>query len=223
MSRNFIVIDAEQRSDEWKLARAGRLTASAASDITAKLKDGKTYAASRYNTVVRLAIERLTGAPDDNVFVNDAMQWGIDWESTAFGAYEALTGQMAQRVGFVARTDLMIGCSPDGIIGDFQGGLELKCPQKGTHYGYVRGDAKVPAKYLPQLLHSLWVTGAEYWDFMSYHPQFPPHMQTFYVRVERTAVERELAAYIKTAEAFLVEVEAEVAACKGWSVMEETA
>ena len=214
------MIEAEQRSPEWLAARAGRLTASEAYDITAKLKDGKTFSSSRYNKMVEKAVERLTGQPMESTFTNDAMQWGIEWEPAAFGAYEALTGQMAQRVGFVAHEDLAIGCSPDGIIGDFVGGLELKCPQKGTHYGYWRGDRAVPSKYLPQLLHSLWVTGAEYWDWMSYHPQFPPHMQTVYVHVERTAVEKELDAYIKTAKAFLAEVETEVAACKGWSVME---
>jgi hypothetical protein len=217
----FIVIDAEQRSPEWRKARAGRLTASEARDVLATIKSGE--AAARRDLRIQKVVERLTGEPEDDVFVNAAMQWGIDCEPLAFNAYEALTGQMAHRVGFLAHTELLIGCSPDGVIGDFVGGLEIKCPKKATHWGYLRGDQVCPPEYLPQILHSLWVTGAAYWDFLSFDPRFPPHLQTFYVRVDRSHVATELVSYIEKAKAFLAEVDREVSAAQGFAALKETA
>jgi hypothetical protein len=77
----------------------------------------------------------------------------------------------------------------------------------------------VPPEYQPQLLHSLWVTGAGYVDFLSYDPRFPDGMQTFYVRFVRD--EDAVQAYAKKALAFLEEVKAEVDAirsCRALSV-----
>jgi hypothetical protein len=219
--RAFTVIDAEQRSPEWRKARAGRLTASEARDVLATIKSG--VAAAYRDLKVQKVVERLTGDPEDSDFINAAMQWGIECEPLAFNAYEALTGQMATRVGFLAHNELMIGCSPDGIIGDFVGGLEIKCPKKATHWGYLRGDGKCPAEYLPQIYHSLWVTGAEYWDFLSFDPRFPAPLQTFYVRVDRTEHQDGIAAYREKALAFLNEVDLEVESAKGWKALEAIA
>ncbi len=216
--RAFVVVDAEQRSPAWFAARAGRLTASCARDVLATIKSGE--AAARRDLRVQLITERLTNSVQENGFVSSAMEWGISHEAEAFAAYEGLTGELATRVGFLAHNELMIGCSPDGVIGDFVGGLELKAPKSATHYGYLRGDVAVPSEYLPQILHSLWVTGAQYWDFLSFDPRFPAHLQTFYVRVERVSVESELAAYIEKATAFLAEVDRDVAAAQGWRVLE---
>jgi hypothetical protein len=42
-------------------------------------------------------------------------------EADAFAAYEAATGNLARRVGFLAHPELMAGCSPDGEVGNFTG------------------------------------------------------------------------------------------------------
>jgi hypothetical protein len=71
------------------------------------------------------------------------------------------------------------GASPDGLVGD-EGGIEIKCPLPHTHVSYLRaGD--VPSKYIPQIQGCLWITGREWWDFMSYHPA----MEDLIVRVYR--------------------------------------
>lgn len=145
------------------------------------------------------------------------MQWGIDHEAAAFSAYEGLTGNMATRVGFIAHNTIMAGCSPDGVLDDCRGGLELKCPKQATHLGYLRGNKVCPPEYVPQLVHSMWVTGAEYWDFMSFDPRFPPELQVFYARVERD--EKAIAEYEAKALAFLAEVDTEVSSLKGWKVV----
>jgi hypothetical protein len=207
--RNFTVCEAPQRSPEWKRARAGRLTASRARDMLATIKSGE--AAARRDLRVQLVVERLTGEPQDSDFVNADMQRGMDLEADAFAAYEAVTGQMAERCGFVAHSDLLIGCSPDGVINDFGGIVELKVPRSATHLGYLRAGT-VPPEHLPQILHALWVTGAAYCDFLSYDPRFPSHLQTFYTRV--VADPKQIEDYAAKALAFLEEVERDVLAVK---------
>jgi hypothetical protein len=207
---SFTVIDAEQRSEAWRLARAGRVTASRASDFLAKVKSGG-YSTSRKNYLVQLAAERLTGQPQDDGFVSAAMTRGLELEPAAFRAYEAVTGELAQRVGFLADDDLLIGASPDGVIGNFAGVLELKVPNPATHVGYLRAGV-LPPDYLPQVMHQLLVSGAEYCDFMSYGPNFPEGLQTFLVRVKRADVD--LDGYRAELLRFLAEVETEVAALR---------
>ncbi len=202
--RNFVVIDAEQRSAEWFAARAGKVTASRASDFLARTKTG--YSTSRKNYLIQLCAERLTGQPQEDGYVSPAMLRGVELEPAAFAAYESLTGEMPSHVGFLAHTELPIGTSPDGVIGDFDGILELKVPNPATHIGYLKAGG-LPADYLPQVSHHLFVSGASYVDFMSYGPNFPDALQTFLVRVYRSDVD--LVAYEKELRSFLAEIERE--------------
>lgn len=210
---NFTVIDAEQRSAEWFAARAGKLTGSKASLVTDFLKSGKESAARR-DYRLQLVCERLTGRPqeDGEGFVNAAMQRGIELEPKAFAAYEALTGSVAVRTGFLAHTTLAAGCSLDGHVDNFAGIVEIKCPKSATHMGYWRGPGTAPEDHIPQIIHNLWISGAEWCDFLSYDDRFPEEMQTFLVRVKRTDVD--LAGYEKAALAFLADVQTEVDAIR---------
>lgn len=209
MSRAFTVVYAEQRTPEWKAARVGRLTASRAKDVLATIKSGE--AAARRDYRLQLVCERLTGEPQDSTFVNADMERGTELEPMAFAAYEGVTGTVLDRCGFVAHDELAIGCSPDGIVGDFDGLVELKVPRSATHLGYLRSGG-VPPDHLAQLLHALWVTGAPWCDFVSYDPRFPVNLQLFRVRLERD--EAQLAAYAEKALTFLAEVEREVEAVR---------
>ena len=202
-------MDAEQRSPAWFAARAGKVTASRASDFLAKTKSG--YSTSRKNYLVQLVAERLTGQPQDDGYVSPAMLRGMELEPQAFATYEATTGQMPRKVGFLEHVELPIGSSPDGVIGDFEGVLELKVPNPATHLGYLKAGG-LPADYLPQVSHHLLVSGAAYCDFMSYGPNFPDHLQVFLVRVYRSEID--LAAYEKELRIFLGEIEIELRALK---------
>jgi hypothetical protein len=208
---SFSIVDVEQRSAEWFACRAGRLTASCAKHLLSKGK-GSAESAGRRDLRARLVVERLTGKPEDDGdgFTNAAMQWGVEHEAEAFAAYEALTGTLTSRVGFLAHHELMAGGSPDGVIGDFEGLLEIKCPKSATHLGYLRGSKAVPAEHQAQLIHMLWLTGCEYIDFLSFDPRFPPHLQTFLVRLTRSSVD--VPAYELAARLFLTEVDTDVAA-----------
>lgn len=205
----MIVVPCDQRSHAWRLHRVGRATGSKASAILATVKSGE--AAARRDYRLQLVCERLTGQPQDSDYINDDMQRGIDLEPAAFAAYEALTGLIPSRVGFVMHDTLWAGASPDGLLDGGAGILELKVPRSATHLRYLR-DGGLPKEHEPQILHNLLVTGARYADFLSFDPRFPPDLQTFYVRVEPTA--DALDDYRRKLTAFLEEVELDLAALR---------
>jgi len=203
----MIINNCAQRTPEWFTARLGRLTGSSAADMLATIKSGE--AAARRDLRMRLVCERLTGTPQDDTFSTAATQRGIDLEPAAFAAYEALTGQVVARVGFCGHETLMAGCSPDGYFDQFKGLLSLKCPKTTTHVAYMRAEV-MPAAYVPQMTHEMWITGAQYYDFMSFDDRLPADLQTYLIRVPRNA--SMIAAYEDVARTFLDEVDREYAA-----------
>lgn len=200
------IMDCEQRSPEWYAARAGRLTGSVADAIMATLKSGG-EPAGRRNLRTQLAVEQITGMPlEADSYVSREMQRGIDLEPDALRAYEAETGRMVRRTGFVVRDDHPVGCSLDGDVEGLKGILELKCPNSATHVGYLK-LGRLPPEYVAQCTHNLWVTGAEWLDFCSFDNRLPEGLQFFHFRVERATVD--LKGYEAAALKFLAEVTAE--------------
>lgn len=207
MSRPYAVIDCAQRSPEWYAARVGRLTGSAAAAATDFRKSDGKEGAKRAALRNRLVCERMTGrALDDDAFVTRELQRGIELEETAAAAYEGATGLMVRWSGFLSHNALMVGCSLDGYVGkDVTGIVEIKCPKSTTHLEYLLGNV-VPEEYLPQATHNLWVSGAEWCDFVSFDDRFLNEaFHLFRVRILRADVDVE--GYAKKAEAFLTEVE----------------
>jgi hypothetical protein len=147
--------------------------------------------------------------PQEDGYINAAMERGIDLEPAAFAAYEAATGHVVERTGFLAHSTYQAGCSLDGHVGEFEGIVELKCPKSATHYRYLKGGT-IQSDYMPQLLHNLWVTGAEWAEFVSFDDRFPLDLQLFRITLARD--ERLIFDYEKKALAFLAEVEMETLA-----------
>lgn len=203
----FTVIDAPQRSAEWFSARAGKLTGSCASEIVGTLKNGG-EPAGRRDLRTRLVLERLTGRSLEDDYQNADMRRGVELEPEALGAYEAATGYLVTPTGFLASTELAIGCSLDGHTGCFDGIVEVKAPRPANHLKYIRAGV-LPAEHRYQIVHNLLVSGARYADFCSFAPDFPEPLRLFMVRVERD--EKEIASYLLLARMFLSEVEKEVA------------
>jgi putative phage-type endonuclease len=215
---SFHIIDAPQRSPEWFAARLGRLTGSRAEDMLSSIKTGES--AKRRDYRMELVTERLTGRPAEDGYSNADMQRGIELEPEARAAYEAHTGVLVDQTGFLAHDELMAGCSLDGSVEGFAGILEIKVPRSANHFATMRAGG-VPAKYLPQVTHNLWLTGAQWCDFASYDPRFPERLQLYVVRTY--ADDLDLAGYEKKVRAFLAEVDAEVLAVQGWGVVAEVA
>ena len=206
MTRPFTVHDVDQRSSEWHQLRAGLLTASVAGEMMARIKSGE--AAARRDLRTRLVCERLTGRPQEDTYVSRDTQRGIDEEPMGLAQYELSSSVLVRPVGFVKHDSLPCGYSPDGVIGDFDGLLELKCPRPSNHLKYLRVGA-LPSEYQWQVIHALWLTGAAWCDFASYCEQFPESLRLFVTRVHARDVD--LAAYELNVRTFLGEVDKEVA------------
>ena len=201
------IVDCEQRSPDWYAARAGRLTGSVADAITATLKSGGEPAARR-DLRLKLAVERMIGrAMETDGFVSRDMQRGIDCEPLALAMYEADTGLIARRTGFVEHDSLPVGCSLDGDVDNFRGIVELKCPKSATQVSYICGG-KLPSDYVAQVTHNVWVTGAEWCDFVSFDDRLPDPLSYFRVRVMRADLD--ISGYMAAALKFLAEVDVEV-------------
>ncbi|HEX8106737.1 MAG TPA: YqaJ viral recombinase family protein [Kofleriaceae bacterium] len=176
------IVDFPQGTPEWAAARAGKVTASCMDKVLAKIKVGE--AAARRDYRAQIVAEILTGAPQDSGYINAEMQWGIEQEPFARGAYEAAQCVLVDEVGFVIHPTLeRAGASPDGLVGT-DGLIEIKCPKTATHLQYLL-DGAVPKDYEPQMMWQLACTGRAWCDFVSFDPRLPEKMQMLRVRLQR--------------------------------------
>jgi len=197
-SGRFELSPHPQGSGEWKAARAGKVTGSKAECIAA---GGKGITRRKY--MVQLVAERLSGIPCEGGYQSQAMVSGTLLEPEARSAYEAETGELVREAGF-AYLPIPAGCSVDGFVGD-AGIQEIKCPEPHVHVDYME-RMRVPPDYVPQVTHNLWVTGAEWVDFVSYCPSMPEGLQLVIVRAHRN--EFDIKGHEEAALRFLAETEA---------------
>lgn len=204
--RAFTHLQFEQRSDEWRAARLGRLTASSAGDMLATTKSG--YAASRENLRWRLVLERMTGRSQEKDFQSAAMLEGIEREAQAVVAYEAMTGHLVSACGFLQHSTLMAGASLDGYLGDFDVLVSIKCRQPKAHAEHLLSGT-IPNDALQQMRHELWLTGAADHHYVSWNPDFPEALQ---LRVKVIhAADLDLPKFDDEVRKFLAEVDEGVA------------
>lgn len=204
---------SEQRSDEWLAERAGRITASEMHTVMLErdrepFKSGprkgqpKPPPKALTDYAFRLAAERLTGRPRKQIKAA-ALQWGQDVEPAAVAAYQAETGTLVTLCGFIRHPDYdFIGASPDFLVDD-DGGGEIKSPESSeVHLETLLNG--LPEEHIEQIQGGLWVTRRKWWDFISFHPDFPPHLRLYIQRVHRDE------AYIAKLEAACLHLEADV-------------
>lgn len=172
----------EQGTQEWREDRAGRITASRFIDVIAVRRDGKpTEGRTKY--MQQLVFERLADAPKREVS-SKSMAWGKEVEDFAREAYELRTGNIVAKSGFITHPRYpFIGASPDGLV-DTIGGIEMKCPHdEAVHVAtWLSG---MPADHMPQVQGSMWVTGRQWWDFISYDPRQAERFRLYIERIQR--------------------------------------
>lgn len=193
-----LIVECPQQSAEWFKARCGVVTASEVWKCADRTKKGERSAKGK-EYLAQIVAERLTGSAAEH-YVSYYMERGREFESFARAAYETQTGQLVGQVGFVKHPTLEAGASPDGLILDTSdvydpkftaNGIEIKCCQNHIHLqnmGVLPGlelIEGVPADYVPQMDFCMACTGAEWWDFVSYHPDMPDHLQCYVKRLNR--------------------------------------
>lgn len=203
------VIECEQGSGTWLAARCGRITASRMADVLAYTKKGdETQKRADYR--VEKVSERLSGMALEK-YVTFAMKEGTRLEPEARTEYELATDVMLDRVGFVLHPAMdCSGASPDGLVGN-DGGVEIKCPTRTTHVEYVLAGV-VPPEYEPQMVWNMACCEREWWDFISYCPDFPEPLNRFIVRLHRDEerieeIAREVCKLDKEIEATVAELQ----------------
>ena len=131
----------EQRTEEWKAVRLGTITGTGLKKIMGSK-------ATEY--VDDLVGQLLTGF-EEAIYVNSAMQRGVDMEPIAKQYYTDKYGVEVKDYGFVTNSDYPgCGMSPDGFAGE-EIGIEIKCPSSRVHVKTIRTN-KLPSEYKWQIV-----------------------------------------------------------------------
>jgi hypothetical protein len=180
------VLTFAQHGPDWLSARCGRATASRVDSIMKVLKNGKD-SADRFNYRVEVATEILTGVANEH-YVSKDMERGTEFEGLARTAYEFAADVDVDQIGFVQHGSIeLFGASPDGLVGP-DGGLELKVPRPTTHTKWALCGV-VPDEHKWQCYAGMDCCDRAWWDFASFCPDMPKHMQVFKVRLHRDELE----------------------------------
>lgn len=154
------------RSVEWFFLRLGLPTSSEFHKIlTPTGKISEQAEGYMYEILAELMVGHPISGPE-----TEWMTRGVELEDDAVRAYEFQREVETQLGGFVTTDDGAVGASPDRLVG-VDGLLEIKCPAPHTHIGYLFGN--LDKKYKPQTQGQLYVTGRDYVDICSYHPEMP--------------------------------------------------
>ena len=186
--------DTVQGSDEWKLAKLGKFSASRLGDLTAK-GQGKT----RAGYILEIVAERLSGM-SCGFEGNADTEFGTEQEPISRRFYEDQFSCFVEQVGFVPHPALATaGASPDGIILDVRG-LELKAHRKPiTHLKAIEGE--IPKDHLYQCQFGMSCTGLPEWHYGNWCPFMPDHLKLHIRTVKRDdSIIAELVVAIRDAE-----------------------
>lgn len=176
----MIFWDIEQNTPEWYMARSGIPTASAFGRILTKTGKISSQARKYANECVA---EIYMGKPILQEFSSFAMQWGNEHEKDAISSYEFMTECNIKSGGFFTNDAITYGASPDVRVYEnnkLVGVAEIKCPQESTHIEYVLMEGKINDVYVPQVQGHMLVTGVDWVDWFSYHPDLPPALVRTY-------------------------------------------
>lgn len=177
-----VITGIEQGSEEWLAMRLSFITASRFKDVMSGGRGGAP-SKTRLTYMRELAAESITGQRAEG-FSSEYMEWGTKTEPQACAMYELDSGNDVDHPAFVKWSpDHRIGISPDGLVGE-DGGLEIKCPKTTTQIEtFLSG--KMPGYHKGQVQGSLWVTGREWWDFVSFDPRIDGEASYFCQRQYR--------------------------------------
>lgn len=164
--------DLLQGTQEWLDARRGLLTASEMCRIItpSTLKVAKNDKQRAH--VYEIAAQRITQTVEPSYQSWDMLR-GQDDETFARDHYREHYAPV-EHVGFVTRDfggGLVIGCSPDGLVGDL-GQIEIKSRRQAFQVETIANGA-IPSEYVVQVQTGLLVTGREWCDFLSYSNGMP--------------------------------------------------
>ncbi len=166
----MIILDCQQGSKEWHVARLGIPTASRFSDIMTPVK--RQYAEKGASSYMNELIAELINGEVGDKYMSPYMQDGKDYEDEARRYYEWKVAPCTQ-VGLIYPDDNKdIACSPDSLVRSRKRGLEIKCPKLETIIEWISAGT-VPDEHMAQVQGSMMIASMNTWDFMPYHRLIP--------------------------------------------------
>lgn len=196
--------EVSQGTEAWRQARCGVVTASNFKHVMARKANGDQLKA-RQTYMRSLAFERISQVPVHELTAK-SLAWGKTNEGRARSEYEIRSGNVCEEVGLLLHPDMpFVGASPDALV-EHDGGIEIKCPiSEHIHIGtWLDG---MPEEHMPQVQGAMFVTGRQWWDFVSFDVRLGDHPSSLYVeRIPRDP------AFIATLEDELWQFELELRA-----------
>lgn len=178
----MIILDVEQGSQEWKLARLGLVSASRFKDVmTEPRSKSAEMSDTAYSYMCELIAEIVTG--EQSEIKGAALEWGTINEPEARDLYDMIYADV-QEAGLILHDSRRYGASPDGLIGD-DGMIEIKCPYNSTNHVKTVLSGDVPKEHIPQIQGNLMVNGRQWCDFISFDPRISGKGRFFVKRVYR--------------------------------------
>ena len=161
---SYTIVDLEQGTDEWLEWRRGKLCSS---DMAALLG---------YNAFGR-SLKRWHREKINHPlagFDAIAMKRGRDREKEARKMFEAMLGAPCMNPVIASNLTPWAGASLDVLNEDLRIGGEIKCPTNPeVHLKAISG--LVPDYYMPQLQWSMYCTGFDSWEYISFCPENHDH------------------------------------------------
>ena len=130
---------------------------------------------------------------EEHSFSNAATRWGVLWEDMARLKYAAAMNYEVMQMGFVPyqKYPKLMGVSPDGLIREEKGGVEIKCPYTlEKHLQHLTYETPQDLKdneeeYYWQCYANMLVTETDFWDFVSFNPYISKSLQLKVLRIQR--------------------------------------
>ncbi|MDB0612336.1 YqaJ viral recombinase family protein [Tenacibaculum maritimum] len=179
-------LKADKKKEEWLEKKRGKFSSSEAGRLMTYEDKINTFPKGADAYVLEKVIEILTHKTEEG-YTDASMRRGNDNEKAAMERFMKETGIEVYNYGedqeFITLGS-NFGCTPDGLIGE-DGGAETKCPDSKTHFIYLKIKTveefkKICKKYYWQIQTSMYVTGRQYWYFISFDDRFKDESKQLY-------------------------------------------
>lgn len=179
-----VELNIDQRSDLWYRLRSGCLTGSGAPKMLTGGTKGEEFGVTAMKYATELLVARIGADDADDDLDTYEMRLGREREPLAIAAYDDRMFTKVRPGGFIGHDTLPAACSPDGHVRDSHGRgiLEVKCRKPIIHTSYWLSGQPNRVD-MQQIQFNLWITGADFCDFVAFNPDVREDLQLFIARV----------------------------------------